>query len=199
MPIPIGTPKTPSIPTVKLRHPGDRVGIALVDEREVPWLEFGTGAPKLNAKGEPRTQVMVLGIVVGHSGATVTNDGADVDVQPGDLVRWYFSGRNRWDPDLDKTRRSGQPKSWGGAKDEHGQLMSGDVLTITYEGDVAGQGANPRKLRTANLRRAKPDEAAQTQRCEQLHREMTGVQIGASGHDNDTGWGNDTGWDEEPF
>lgn len=182
MGIPIGTTKQSGPPTVKLRHPGDRVGIALVDEREVPWLEFGTGQPRLTADGKPRTQAMVLGVVVGAHGATVVDNDADVPVQPGDLVRWYFSGRNRWDPDFDKTRRSGQPKSWGGAKDDHGQLMAGDVLTITYEGDVPGQGANPRKLRTVTLRRAKPDEAAQAARCEELHREMHGVAISDPPH-----------------
>lgn len=187
MGIPIGQQQQQSrVPTVKLRTPTSKVGLAIVNEETVPWLEFGTDRPRLNAKGEPRTQLVLTGIVTGSTGAavitTTTPDGVQTDepVAPGMVVRLFVNGRTRWDPDLDRTRNPGDPKSWGGAKDDHGQLMAGDIATVIYEADVQGQGAQPRKVRTFRLRSPRPDEQEQTTRCEAVYGELTRIHLGSS-------------------
>ena len=111
-------------------------------------------------------------------------------VREGDIGAIYFEGQSRYDPDIDKPRPKGGPKSWSAAKEDVGGLNVGDVGRWIYESDMPGQGAQPRKVRKVQLRRPKPEEQARTTRCEDLYRERTSIKIGAAGGPAD---------DEEPF
>lgn len=193
-----GGSSAPRRPSIKLRQPGQYVDFHVVDlDPTVPRYEFGTRNPKLNQRGEPTFQHRVTCLVIG--GTAVLPDengpeGAERTVSNGDLAVIYVAGREKWDPDLDKTRQPNEGRSWGGAEQllPDKQLRCGDVVRWTYEGDVPGQGAQPRKIRTFRMRRPRPDEEAARQRCEQLRVEAQATPVGAPA-------GGGYSHDEEPF
>lgn len=192
MAITLGT-RTASTPSAKLRTIGDSFIGAVIDEEQVQRTEYGTNEPMLGRDGKPKTQDMVTVMVIDPGTAVTTEDGADRGLQVGEVVRIFFASFGRWDPDLDKTREPNQPKSWSGAKEDRGQLSVGDVLKWQYERDQPGANpANPRKVRTVQLRAPRPDEAPQTAKCEALHREKHSIAIGSSAPAKPT-------YDEEPF
>lgn len=181
---PLGQPSQPALPSIKLRSPGQYVDFHVVDITSVPRYEFGTRNPKLNQRGEPTYQHKVTVLVIGGTGHMPDEtgpEGAERIVRADDVAVIYVGGREKWDPDLDKTRQPDQGRSWGGAVDTlpDKQLCCGDVARWTYEGDVPGQGTQPRKLRTFRIRRPRPEETARTQRCEQLRQETNRTPIGA--------------------
>jgi hypothetical protein len=195
---PLGQQSQPGHPSIKLRAPGQYVDFHVVDITEVPRYEFGTRNPKLNQQGQPMKQHRVTALVAGGTGHIPDDtgpDGAERVVRAGDVAIVYIAGRDKWDPDLDKTRQPNEGRSWGGAVDTlpDKQLCCGDVVRWTYEGDVQGQGAQPRKIRTFRLRRPRPDEAAGAQRAEELRLEVNRTPIGAPAG------GGGYGVDEEPF
>lgn len=177
-------------PAISLRNVGDYVDVAVINEQKVPLYKFGTRELEKKPDGTPKTQDAVTVLVIRGNGV-ITEDKVDRPVVPGEVATIYFAKQNRWDPDLDKTRAAGEFKSWSGAKEELGQLMVGDVMRWTFEASIPGKGAEPRKLRPVKLRHPRPEEAAQTARCEQLNREGTAIPIGA-GVSGSHG-------DEEPF
>lgn len=176
----MGTPigQTASTPSVKLRNIGDYVTVALIDLEVVPWTEFSgprKGLPKLGQDGKARTQEKVSAVVINGSGVV----GEDEVVKPDDVVSIYFAGHRRWEWIEARTKIAGG-------------LQCGDVLRVKYERDEPGQGNEPKKVWSVQLRHPKPEESALAQRCEELR---TGAQqrttIGGAAAD---------GWDdEEPF
>lgn len=192
---PLGQPAQLGHPSIKLRQPGQYVDFHVVDIASVPRYEFGTRNPKLNQQGQPQEQHKVTVLVVGGTAQIPdpNQEGAERTVIAGDVATIYVGGREKWDPDLDKTRQPTEFRSWGGAVDTlpDKQLCCGDFARWTYEGDVQGQGTQPRKVRTFRLRRPRPDDGDAPQRCEQLRLEATRTPIGApaGGHPAD----------EEPF
>jgi hypothetical protein len=180
-------------PSVKLRNVGDHVDIAIVDlARDLPRRIYGTDQPMIGPTGKPKTQHKITGVIVGGTGVINDND-ADRPVEPGEVAAVYIAGRDKWDPDLDKGRAKGAAKSWSEAvNDLDGGLQVGDVVRWKFEAEVPGQGSQDRRVRTFKIRHAKPEEADQTARCEELHRQETATTVptGASGPVWD---------DEEPF
>lgn len=184
MPIPLNTGAgAAGPPSIKLRNPNDWLDAAIINVEVVPAYVYGTRDVAKRQDGTPKSQERVTVLVIGGTGViTEDNAGAKADrpIVPDEVATIYFEGQSRWDPDLDKTRGPDEFKSWGGAKERHGQLNVGDVFRWMYERDVPGKGQEPRKVRTVKLRRPRPDEAARTARCEQLHREGTAIPVGAA-------------------
>lgn len=207
MPIPLGTEREAITPSLKLATIGDKVDFAVINEDVVPAYVFGTKTQATTQSGKPKTQDKVTVLVI-RGTALIADTDADgkvvVDgagnpvlrqVREGDIGTIFFEGQNRWDPDLDKTRDKGAPKSWSAAKEDVGGLNVGDVGRWLYERDVQGQGAQPRKVRIVQLRRPKPEEQARTTRCEELYRERISIKIGASVGGGATQYDDD----DEPF
>lgn len=186
IPINSGGGETRRPPAISLRNINDYVDVAVINEEKAPAYVFGTRDRAKTADGKDKTKDVVTVLVIRGTGV-IKDDGADRPVVAGEVATIHFEGQARWDPDLDKTREKGAFKSWSGAKEDHGQLMVGDVMRWTFEAEIPGKGAQPRRLRPVKLRRAKPEEAEQTARCEQLHRDGTGIPVGANtaagGHD----------------
>lgn len=182
IPINSGGGETRRPPAISLRNIGDYVDVAIVNEEKAPAYVFGTQTQATTKSGKPKTKDVVTVLVIRGTGV-ITENKVDRPVVAGEIATIHFEGQNRWDPDLDKTRAAGEFKSWSGAKEEVGQLMVGDVMRWTFEASIPGKGAEPRKLRPVKLRRPRAEEAEQTARCEQLHREGTGIPVGAAaGH-----------------
>ncbi len=63
---------------------------------------------------------------------------------------------------MDKARGERDAKSWGAAtKTLDGGLQVGDFGRWKFEAEIPGQAAQPRKVRTFQLRHPKPDELEQ--------------------------------------
>jgi hypothetical protein len=169
----MGTPlntQAPTIPSLKLRNVGDYADVAIVDVKQVPWYEYGVTPAKQRVSkttGKLQTQDMVTVLYVGGKGV-VTEDDVDRSTEPGEVVAIYFGGQNRWDPDHDKTVHGDGGRSWSGAQDYAKGLQVGDVMRWKFEAEIPGKGAQPRKLRTCMLRRARPEELEQARKCEDL-------------------------------
>lgn len=171
-------------PAISLPSIGSYVDVAVFDEEKAPAYVFGTREQAKTQDGRPKTKDIVSVIVIGGNGTIKTTDaqGAEVtrQVQPDDICTIHFEGQNRWDPDFDKTRDAGQPKSYSGAKSDVGGLQCGDVMRWRFEAEIPGKGAQPRRLRTVQLRRPKPEEAARSARCEELRKgPATPIGVGA--------------------
>jgi hypothetical protein len=165
-------------PAIALRAINNYVDVAVINEEKIPAYEYGKpGEVKTTRDGKPKTQDAVTVLVIRGDGV-INDNGADRPVQPGEVATIYFEGQSRWDPDLDKSRENGAFKSWSGAKEDLGQLMVGDVFRWMFEAEIPGKGTQPRKLRPVKIRHPKPEEAEQTARCEQLHREGTAIPVG---------------------
>lgn len=170
---PIGNTAT-IVPGVKLRTINSYVDVAIVDVKAVPWKDFATKQVKVGDDGKPRTQDLVTGLVIGGNGV-INADGADRPVNPDELVSIYFAGHRRWD--------------WIQAqKALDGGLQVGDVMRVVYARDEASAAGNPKKVWTVQIRHPKPEEAARSTRCEELHRQATATPLQHA--DND---------DREPF
>lgn len=204
MPIPLGTDKGPIVPSITLPTIGDKLDFAVINEEVVPAYIFGTKTQDTSkVSGKPKTQDKVTVLVIKGTAliADTDADGKIVNdaqgnkvlrqVREGDIGVIFFEGQSRYDPDVDKARAKGEAKSWSAAKEDVGGLNVGDVGRWSYESDVQGQGAQPRKVRKVMLRRAKPEEQSRTTQCEALYRERTSIKVGAGG-------GASYG-DEEPF
>jgi hypothetical protein len=171
-------------PGVKLPNIGNSVKFAVIDcNPDVPVTEFNTGAPKLNSYGKPKKQTVLTVLILGHEGATVKDAPAEV----GTVASLYVASYAKYDPDRDA--QGGTHVSLGGALDLlDGGLQVGDVGEWKYLQNLPSQGAEPRKDRKFRFRRAKPEEAEQTARCEQLRAELKGnvlVQSGAGPFDGE--------------
>ncbi len=174
--IPLGGGGRQGPPSIKLRNQGDYVDVAIVNEEKVPAYVYGTREVAKKPDGTSKTQDRLTVVVIGGTGV-VTDGEADRQVVPGEVCTIYVEGQNRWDPDLDKTREVGAPKSYGGAKDDLGrQIVVGDRIRWVHSGELQGKGAQPRKLRLFQIRPAN-DEALKA-RCKQLHRELNDVPLG---------------------
>jgi hypothetical protein len=154
-------------PSVKPDTPGAAVKFAVIDcNPDVPVTEFGTGQPVLNRRGEQKKQIVLTVLVLGHDG---DSDPAEV----GSVRSIWASSYAKYDPDRDAL--GGTHVSFGAATDAlDGGLQVGDIGEYKYLGDVKGQGSFDRKDRKFRFRRAKPEEAEQTARCEQLRAELKG-------------------------
>lgn len=180
-------------PAVNLANPGDFFDFFVINEETAPLYVYGKNEVATKQDGTPKTKSVIT--VLAHGGAATIKDPETQQprqVQPGDVVTIHIQSYTRWDPDRDKTKAAGQAKSWSGAKEDLGQLMVGDFGRYTFESTEQGRGAEPRKVRTFRLRHSKPEEAQQQARCEQLHREGTGIPVGAPA-------GGGYGPDDEPF
>lgn len=207
MGIPLGNnDRGPITPSITLPTIGDKLDFAVVNEEIVPSYIFGTKTQDVSkVSGKPKTQDLVTVLVIKGTALIADTDAEGKiindaqsnkvlrQVREGDVGAIYFEGQSRYDPDVDKTRDKGAAKSWSAAKEDVGGLNVGDVGRWSYEGDVQGQGAQPRKVRKVQLRRAKPEEAARTAQCEALYRERTAVKVGASAG------GGASYADDEPF
>lgn len=182
-PIPIGGGSGSGHPSAKLRNVTDWCDLAVVNvDTEAPAYVYGTNPPQraTTLDGKPKTQDKVTALVVNPGTAVVTVDGVDRALEAGEVVTVWFQGRDRWDGDTDKARGKGNPKSWRGAIEDHGQLMVGDVFRWQFTGTEQGRGAEPRKLRLVVLRSSRAEEAGIKDRCEQLHRDATSTPIATS-------------------
>lgn len=192
MGIPLGQEREAVIPSIKLATIGDKVDFAVINEEVVPAYVFNTKTQATTQSGKPKTQDKVTVLVIRGTAliATTDADGKIVNgddgkpvmrqVREGDMGVIFFEGQNRWDPDLDKTRDKGTPKSWSAAKEDVGGLNVGDVGRWIYERDVQGKGEQPRKVRIVQLRRPKAEEQARLDQCVELYRERTQVKVGAA-------------------
>lgn len=145
-------------PGVRLTAIGDSVVVAVVDVRQVPWTEFGTGEPKIGKDGKPRTQDRVVGLVV-KGNAVINDGGTERAVAAGDIVAIYLAGHNRWEF-IEAKNKLPRP------------LNVGDVMQWRYDRDEKSQYGNPKKVKTCTIRPAKADEGEQVKRCEELHHRL---------------------------
>jgi hypothetical protein len=169
-------------PSLKLRAPGDTAVVAIVDQAEIPWTEFGTGNAKIGKDGRPRTQEVYTALVI--SGTGVVSDGdEDRPTAPAEVVSIYLAGHKRWNR-VEAYKKLGR------------RVRVGDVWRWTYDHDerssVAGQ--SPKKVHTLDARDAKPDEDDQTARCVALHRERKDQTAYTAPDAGNVAYG-----DEEPF
>lgn len=151
MSVPLEEPRAPATPSLKLREIGQWADLALVSTRVAPLYVYNpdSTAPavrKITASGKEATQDVVTGVVIAGT-ATLVADGAERVVEPGDLVAVWIAGHSRFDPDFDRSRAKGEPKSWGGAKEDHAPNV-GDKLRVRYEAEVPGKGSVPKRVRT---------------------------------------------------
>jgi hypothetical protein len=123
---------------------------------------------ELNFKGEPKKQVKLTALVIKSDGATRREGDDSVAIEAGEVVAIYIGGYAKWDPDQDKLDKT--HKSW--SEVVGGGLAVGYVGQWQFLGMLEGQGAQPRKDRKFRLRADKPEELAQTTRCEELRREL---------------------------
>lgn len=168
---------------------GQYIDFALINEEKAPAYVYGTNERATTRDGKPKTKDVLTVLVVRGTGVIGRKD-ARRTVEPGDIATIHIEGHDRWDPDADKAKAKGDPKSWSGAKEDHGQLRVGDVGRWHFEGLQQGKGAEPRKIRLFRLRGHRPDELEQTERCRQLHRSGVEITVGA-GAENPA--------DHEPF
>lgn len=175
MGIPLDTGQS-TIPSIKLRNVGDYVDFAVARIKPVERKIYGTNEVMLKPDGTPKMQDYLTVVVVGGNGVVVDND-VDRTVVPGEVCGVFIAGRDRWDKDLDEKRAKGDPKSWSGAKNDHGRLNVGDVVRWQFDAEVPGQAASPRKVRTFKIRSPRPEEADQTARCEQIYRDGTAIEL----------------------
>jgi hypothetical protein len=169
-------------PSVKPDTPGAAVKFAVIDcNPDVPVTEFGTGQPVLNRRGEQKKQTVLTVLVLGHDGEV-----GSVPAEVGSVRSIWASSYAKYDPDQDA--KGGTHVSFGAATDAlDGGLHVGDIGEYKYLGDLKGQGSFDRKDRKFRFRRAKPEEAEQTARCEQLRAELKGNVLvpGADPFDDD--------------
>lgn len=141
------------------KNVGDYLTAAVIDKKEAPRTEYGTGRPMLKDDGTPKKQLVITCLVIDGSKATV---GPKDDTRPGaagEVVNIYLPG---WDfgawIDANKNR----------------QLTVGDVFRWSFTGTEKSTGGsdNDRKVTKFEVRGPKPDEAAQTARCEELYHEL---------------------------
>lgn len=165
-----------TIPSIKLRNIGDYVDVAIAAIKVVPRRVFNSDEIKVRPDGTPQTQDHLTVVVVGGNGVVVEND-HDRTVTPGEVAGIFIAGRDRWDKDGDAGRAKGEPKSWSGAKADHGRLNVGDVVRWRFDAEVPGKGDRDRKIRTFKLRPPRPEEADQTARCERIYHDGTGVEL----------------------
>lgn len=157
-------------PAAKLPDIGNSLTFAVIDvDNDVPVYIYGSDkVPALNAKGEPKKQVVVTGLVVTAEGALVGSGEHERPAEAGDVVSIYIGSYAKWDPDEDRLDKPF--KSWSACCDAVG-LEVGFVGQWRYVENLPSNGAEPRKNRKFKLRADKPEEAAQQARCEELRRE----------------------------
>lgn len=179
-------------PTIKIPNAGDSVTFAVIDSNPNALVyEYGTGDPVLNKRGEQKRQTVLTVLVIDGKGATI--GGADDArlVEAGDVGSIYVSGYAKWDPDEDK--KKGTHLSFGAATDAlPGGADAFDIGCVgqwKHLGELPSRGSFPRANRKFSFRLPKPEEAAQTQRCKELHAERNG----------EGGAADDDVPDEEPF
>ncbi len=200
MGLPTGSGRT-TPPTIKIPDQGDSVTFAVVDcNPNALMYEYGTGEPVLNRRGQQKRQTVLTVLVVSGQGATIGGKDDARPVEAGDVGSIYVSGYGKWDPDED--RKGGTHLSFGAAVDKlPGGADAFDVGCVgqwKHLGELPSRGSFPRANRKFALRLPKPEEAAQTRCCKELHAELSGE--GAPAHDDGGGGGGGGGWaDEEPF
>lgn len=175
MGIPLDTGNA-TVPSIKLRNVGDHVDFAVAAIKVVPRRVFGSNEVRLRPDGSEQTQDYLTVVVVGGNGVVV-EDETDRQVRPGEVAGVFIAGRDRWDKELDDKRAKGEPKSWSGAKNDHGRLNVGDVVRWTFDAEVPGKGDRDRKVRTFKIRSPRPEEAEQTARCERIYHDGAGIEV----------------------
>lgn len=166
-------------PSITLAELGQYVDFAVINIEQGPAYVYGTNQRAMTKDGKPKTKDIVTVLVIRGTGLIGKKDERR-PVQPGDVATINIEGQDRWDPDLDKTREKGAPKSWSSANEDLGGVLNvGDVGRWKFDSTLQGKGAEPRKLRLFQLRRHKPEEAAQTERCRELYRQGTEIAVGA--------------------
>lgn len=186
IPINSGSAESRRPDPLALTAPGQYIDFAVINEEKAPAYVYGTNERAVTKDGKPKTKDVLTVLVIRGTGQIGRREERRT-VAGGEIASVHIEGMDRWAPDDDKTKEKGAPKSWSGAKEDHGQLNVGDVVRWTFEGEVQGKGAQPRKIRLFKVRSHRPDEAEQTERCRQLHRQ--GVEVPVSSRPAD----------EEPF
>ena len=174
IPISSGGGESRRPPAISLREKGQYVDFAVVNEEKAPAYVYGTNEVAQTKAGQPKTKDVVTVIIIQGTG-TIKEGDSERPVAAGDVATIHIEGQTRWSPDDDKLRQKGDFKSWSGAKEDLGRLEVGDVGRWFFEAEIAGKGAQPRKVRTFKMRKPKAEESERTQRCEQLYRDGTAI------------------------
>lgn len=156
MPIPLTPPTRPSI---KLPMIGCGIEVSVIGTRRVPWLEFGTQRPKVGNDGRARQQLIVTGIVVSHQNANAGTQEAPRPPQVGETVDLYLHG-HQWGSWIEAEKA---------LKTAGMRLDVGDVATWFYSHDEPSQNAQPKKVRTIQLRKPRPHEQQYVAQAEQAY------------------------------
>jgi hypothetical protein len=162
-------------PAAKLPNVGDSLTFAVIDiDNDVPVYKFGVEplTVDLNLRGEPKKQTRITALAVASVGATTGGDEPE-DIKPGDIVSIYIGSYAKYDPDQDKL--GGTHVSWSEAIRKAGGLEVGSVGQWKFLAELPSKGAFPRKDRKFALRKAKPEEAQQTERCESERKRLKGL------------------------
>lgn len=171
---PLEKPRPTLAPSIKLREVGQYVDIALVHQYTRPVTVYGspTGEQAKNILGKPKTQDVVVGVVIGGT-ARIVVDNVERPVQAGDVVSLWIAGHNRFDPEFDAGRAKGEAKSWAGAKKDRPPQI-GDRMRWLYEAEIPGKGNTPKRVRTCRI--GTNNDPALIARCEAAHNEMSAAE-----------------------
>ena len=177
-PLPTGG-GTSGPPSIKLPAINNSFTFAVIDcNPDVPDTDFRTGQPKTTRAGKPKKQTVLTVLAIAADGATAGKDATPVTV--GEVYSVFVNSYAKFDPDRDKL--GGSHVSFGAACDKlEGGLTVGDVGQWKYLQNLPSQGAEERKDRKFAFRKPKPEEAAQSARCEQLRNELRGNQLATAG------------------
>jgi hypothetical protein len=152
------------IPSIKLREVGDQVVGHIIDYTRRPEKDFKTGKPKLNAKGDQRTE-LVITVMVASASPKVVLGSKDNQSTPseGDEARIYLQGRacGFW-IDAQKAHRA------------NGGLAVGDRFLWEYRSNQPNEYDPEKPLANRFFTFRKPNEAEKEAVlvCEQRHREL---------------------------
>jgi hypothetical protein len=160
-----------SAPYVKFRRVGEYIDVALCKVDELPLTALGSEI-QIVENGKPRWQDVVTVLVI-RGDACAVAAGEDVTLNAGDVVSIWISRNRRWEF-IAAQRKLGR------------RLKVGDVMRVTYVGDKAGQFATPMKEWSFQIREAKPEESAQTDRCVAIYKgDAESISIGSTRHDDE--------------
>jgi hypothetical protein len=159
MPITVDTPTSGGPPAVKFGEVGSYVDVRIINVAEVQSKDYDTDELEFWPDGKPKMHPRITGLVIGASGATVGNDDEERPVEVDELVSIYAQGARFF--------------AWRDAKKAHGAVSVGDVLRWKFDHTETPTNpkfkGNPRKVFVGQLRSPRPDETAQTARCEELY------------------------------
>lgn len=139
-----------SLPAVKWNAIGDVFVGRIVDAKmDIPDKDMDSGEVKLNAKGNAKTQHLLVTHAMNGTTARVGDKTTNHDAEVGETIALWISGADKF--------LSENPECFSNIFDAHGSLQIGDVIKVVYEADKPTRYPKPMKVKRFALRHAKAD------------------------------------------